>query len=183
MTFFYRVLIYSLWRVILYLWESIILPFSVLFSWHYTLPGLFNVRYYDLFFLLSHCLLMTCSFFSSEAYYQNWCWLIVCKIQYYFIRNTSIFWTFFFNVIIQKNVKKTFSLNDSDERQRLWVILHHLTEWLPVLCVLSWSRAIQRRWWRSTLPASTSCQSLTSCWMTLGNQTSGLALRSALSVS
>lgn len=47
----------------------------------------------------------------------------------------------------------------------------------------SWRTAIQRRWWRSTLPASTSCPSLTSCWMTLGTPTRGLASRSAPSVS
>ena len=61
----------------------------------------------------------------------------------------------------------------------------HLTKvvFLSALCVRSWSRAIQRRWWRSTLPASTSCPSSTSCWMTLGNPTRGLASRSAPSVS
>lgn len=62
---------------------------------------------------------------------------------------------------------------------------HHLTERRPCppFVFRSWSRAIQRRWWRSTLPASTSCPSLTSCWMTLGNPTRGLASRSAPSVS
>lgn len=59
--------------------------------------------------------------------------------------------------------------------------------WTPplsfALCSCSWSRAIQSQWWRSTLPASTSCPSLTSCWMTLGTPTRGLASRSAPSVS
>lgn len=69
--------------------------------------------------------------------------------------------------------------------QRLCTVhLHHHTNFcISAVCVRSWSRAIQGPWWRSTLHALTSCPSLTSCWVTLGNPTRGLALRSALSVS
>lgn len=93
--------------------------------------------------------------------------LLLDMLQHYFLklRNSIHFWR---TMLVMK---------------QLWILLHYITEQACALCVFSWSRAIQRRWWRSTPPASTSCPSLTSCWMTLGNLTRGLASSSALSVS
>lgn len=63
------------------------------------------------------------------------------------------------------------------------VFVQHTDRCPPLPHFCSWRRATQGRWWRSTLPASTSCPSSTSCWTTLGNPTRGSASRSAPFVS